>query len=192
MTGVSVTSAASAASSVSVARLLTKEMRKKIEEAATRYPQRRSAIMPALFLAQEEHGYLPDAVLLEVADVLDVPEIWVYEIATFYTMFNTEPVGRFHIKLCTNVSCLLLEAGSLLCHLQGRLGIARGETTGDGLFTLSVVECLGSCGTAPVMQINETYYENLSAGGIDQILDELKTQAEDAARPGPGREGAPA
>jgi len=176
--------------------LMTKELRKKIEEITRRYPKRRSAIMPSLFLAQEEHGYLSDEVLLEVAGVLDVPEIWVYEVATFYTMFNTEPVGRFHIKLCTNVSCLLLEAGSLLSHLEKRLGIARGETTGDGLFTLSIVECLGSCGTAPVMQINEIYYENLSARRINQILDGLKAQADGAAhtvQPGDGsQEGVPA
>lgn len=168
-------------------RFLTKEMRKKIEEITGRYPTRRSAIMPSLFLAQEEYGYLCDEVLLEVAEALGVPEVWVYEIATFYTMFNTTPVGRFHIKLCTNVSCLLLEAGSLLSHLEKRLGIARGETTGDGLFTLSVVECLGSCDTAPVMQINKTYYETLSAEGIDQILEELKARPADG-----GREGAPA
>ncbi len=188
--------AASTAPVASAVRLLTKEMREEIEEITGRYPTRRSAIMPSLFLAQKKHGYLPGEVLLEVAAVLDVPEIWVYEVATFYTMFNTEPVGRFHVMLCTNVSCLLLEAGSLLSHLEKSLGITRGETTGDGPFTLSVVECLGSCGTAPVMQVNETYYENLSAQGIDQILEELKAQAEDAAlaaRSGDdGQEGASA
>ncbi|MDP6485840.1 MAG: NADH-quinone oxidoreductase subunit NuoE [Alphaproteobacteria bacterium] len=185
-----------AASAVSAAGFLTKEMRKQIEEITERYPTRRSAIMPSLFLAQEKYGYLSDEVLLEVAGVLDVPEIWVYEVATFYTMFNTEPVGRFHIKLCTNVSCLLLEAGSLLSHLERQLGVMCGETTEDGFFTLSVVECLGSCDTAPMMQINETYYENLSAEEIDQILEGLKTQADDDARtvePGDGgQEGAPA
>jgi|TARA_B100001971_G_C17895309_1_gene385193 NADH-quinone oxidoreductase subunit E len=181
---------------VSATEFMTEDMRREIKEIIKRYPKRRSAIMPSLFLAQEEHGYLPDEVLLEVAGVLDVPEIWVYEIATFYTMFNTEPVGRFHIKLCTNVSCLLLEAGSLLPHLEKRLGITCGGTTDDGLFTLSIVECLGSCGTAPVMQINKTYYENLSTQRIDQILDELKAQASGAHRTiqsrDDGQEGVPA
>jgi NADH-quinone oxidoreductase subunit E len=115
--------------------------------------------------------------MLEVADVLDVPEIWVYELATFYDMFHTEPVGRFHIQVCTNVSCLLLEAEGIVAHLERRLGIERGETTPDGLFTLSTAECLGSCDTAPVMQVNYTNHENLSARRIDEILENLRGAA---------------
>jgi NADH-quinone oxidoreductase subunit E len=152
-------------------------LREKIEEVTGRYPKRRSAIMPALFFAQQEHGHLSGEVLLEVADILDVPEIWVYELATFYDMYHTEPVGKFHIHLCTNVSCLLLEADNLLAYLESKLGIERGDTTADGLFTLSTAECLGSCDTAPVMQVNDTNHENLSERRIDGILEKLRGAA---------------
>ena len=115
-------------------------LRNSIEEAAKRYPNPRSAIMPALYLAQKEHGYLSGDLLKEVAGILDVPEIWVYEVSTFYGMFHTEPVGEFHIKICTNLSCQLLEAESLPAHLEKRLAIEAGETTPDGMLTLSCVE----------------------------------------------------
>lgn len=133
--------------------------------------------MPALYLAQGRHAELSGEVLLEVAGILDVPEIWVYELATFYDMFHTEPVGRFHLQLCTNVSCLLLGADKLCGHLERRLGVERGGTTPDGLFTLSTVECLGSCDTAPVMQVNRDYHENLSSERIDRILQQLRDEA---------------
>ena len=155
------------------------ELKEKVEVFVGRYPNRRSAIMPALYLAQAEHGHLSGDVLLEVADVLDVPEIWVYELATFYDMFHTEPVGKFHIHVCTNISCLLLEAEGIVAHLENRLGIDRGDTTPDGLFTLATAECLGSCDTAPVLQVNNVFYENLSEKRIDEILDELKGAAGD-------------
>lgn len=154
-------------------------LKEKVEGFVGRYPNRRSAIMPALYLAQAEHGHLSGDVLLEVADVLDVPEIWVYELATFYDMFHTEPVGTFHIHVCTNISCLLLEAEGIVAHLENRLGIERGDTTPDGLFTLATAECLGSCDTAPVLQVNNVFYENLTAKRIDEILDELRGTAGD-------------
>jgi NADH-quinone oxidoreductase subunit E len=148
-------------------------LEEQIEVIATRYPTRRSAIMPSLALALESEGPLRGNILKEVADVLDVPEIWVFEIASFYTMFHTEPVGKFHIKLCTNVSCLLTEAMQLLQHLETRLQISIGDTTPDGLFTLSTVECLGSCDTAPVLMVNRDYHENLNVERIDEILSQL-------------------
>lgn len=149
----------------------------RIEEVAERYPNRRSAIMPALFLAQTDYGHLSSEVFLEVAGILDVPEIWVYEIATFYSMFNTEPVGRFHIQVCDNVSCLLRRANTLVTHLEKRLGISKGETTPDGLFSLCTVECLGSCDTAPVLMVNDTYHEGLDEAKVDEILDGLTAEA---------------
>ncbi len=102
-------------------------MREKIEEAAARYPDQRSAIMPALLIAQKEHGHLPGPVLEEVADILGVERIWVYELATFYTLFHTEPVGMFHLQLCDNVSCMLCGSEDLLKHLETVLGIKKGE-----------------------------------------------------------------
>ncbi len=150
------------------------DLREKIEEAASRFPSRRSAVMSALFLAQEKYGYITSEAMMEVAKILGIPRIWVYEVATFYTMFNTEPVGRFHLKVCTNLSCMLREVKGIVAWLEEKLGIKIGETTADGLFTLSTVECLGSCGTAPVMQVNDTYCEGLTLEGIDEILQQLR------------------
>lgn len=152
------------------------ELKAKIEEIAKRYPDKRSAVMPALYLAQEKYGYLSKEAMEEVAEILALPPVQVYEIATFYTMYNKQPVGRYHIQVCTNVSCMLLGAENLVDYIKKRLGIEVGETTSDGLFTLSTVECLGSCGTAPVMQINDEYYENLTKEKIDDILNTLKSK----------------
>lgn len=149
-------------------------MREKIEEAAARYPDQRSAIMPALLIAQQEHGHLPGPVLEEVADILKVERIWVYELATFYTLFHTEPVGMFHLQLCDNVSCMLCGSEELLDHLETMLGISKGDTTPDGLFTLSTVECLGACEMAPVMQVGDDYHANLDVARINALLDSLR------------------
>jgi NADH-quinone oxidoreductase subunit E len=167
-------------------------MREQIEAAAARYPDRRSAIMPALLIAQKEHGHLPGPVLEEVADILGVERIWVYELATFYTLFHTEPVGRFHLQLCDNLSCMLCGAERLLAHLETALGIKKGETTPDGMFTLSTVECLGACEMAPVMQVGDDYHGNLDVARLDALLDSLRASAPrletvaHAAAPSPG------
>ncbi|MBX5137731.1 NADH-quinone oxidoreductase subunit NuoE [Rhizobium lentis] len=149
-------------------------MREKIEEAAARYPDQRSAIMPALLIAQEEHGHLPGPVLEEVAEILGVERIWVYELATFYTLFHTEPVGMFHLQLCNNVSCMLCGSEDLLDHLETMLGIRKGGTTPDGLFTLSTVECLGACEMAPVMQVGDDYHAHLDVARVNALLDRLR------------------
>jgi NADH-quinone oxidoreductase subunit E len=153
------------------------DIRAEIEAAAARYPDRRSAIMPALLIAQRAHGHLPPDVLEQVADILGVERIWVYELATFYTLFHTEPVGLFHLELCDNVSCLLRGAETLLRHMEERLGIARGGTTADGLFTLTTVECLGACEMAPVMQVGDDYHGNLDVARLDRLLDALRAKA---------------
>ncbi|MDL2410059.1 NADH-quinone oxidoreductase subunit NuoE [Rhizobium calliandrae] len=163
-------------------------MREKIEEAAVRYPDRRSAIMPALLIAQREHGHLPGAVLEEVADILGVERIWVYELATFYTLFHTEAVGMFHLQLCDNVSCMLRRSEDLLRHMEDVLGIKKGGTTPDGLFTLSTVECLGACEMAPVMQVGDDYHGDLDVARIDALLNSLRATAgvDHASIPPPG------
>lgn len=167
-------------------------MREQIETAAARYPDRRSAIMPALLIAQKEHGHLPGPVLEEVADILGVERIWVYELATFYTLFHTEPIGRFHLQLCDNISCMLCGAERLLAHMETVLGIGKGETTPDGLFTLSTVECLGACEMAPVMQVGDDYHGNLDVARLDALLDRLRASVPRvetvarAAAPSPG------
>jgi NADH-quinone oxidoreductase subunit E len=156
-------------------------MREKIEEAAARYPDQRSAIMPALLIAQGEHGHLPGPVLEEVADILGLERIWVYELATFYTLFHTEPVGLFHLQLCDNISCMLCGSEDLLKHLETVLGIKKGDTTPDGLFTLSTVECLGACEMAPVMQVGDDYHGALDVARINTLLDSLRATAERVA-----------
>ena len=149
------------------------ELRDKIEEISKKYPDKRSAVMPALYLVQDKYGYLTKEAMEEVAVALNLPPVQVYEIATFYTMYNKKPVGKYHIQLCTNVSCMLLGSEDILGYLKEKLGVDEGETTEDGLFTLSTVECLGSCGTAPVMQINDTYYEGITKDKVDKILEGL-------------------
>jgi NADH-quinone oxidoreductase subunit E len=158
-------------------------MREKIEVAAARYPNQRSAIMPALLIAQKEHGHLPGPVLEEVADILGVERIWVYELATFYTLFHTEPVGMFHLQLCDNVSCMLRGSEALLKHLEAGLGITKGGTTPEGLFTLSTVECLGACEMAPVMQVGDDYHGDLDIARLDVLLDRLRAVARQATGP---------
>jgi len=142
-----------------------------IREITTHYPKNRSAIMPALYLAQEKYGSVDGYVYQAIAEILDVPEIYVFEVASFYTMYNRKEVGKFHIQLCTNVSCMLLGAYNVLGHLEQRLGIKAGETTSDGLFSLTEVECIGSCDMAPVMMVNDIYYNNLTPERVDEFLD---------------------
>jgi len=138
------------------------------------YPDAKSALLPALYLAQRESGgWLSDEALESVADAMGLPVGFVAATASFYTMFRRQPVGQHLIQVCTNISCSLLGADHLLTHVGRKLGIEPGETTADGAFTLLEVECLGSCGTAPMMQVNDRYYENLTEERVDQILSEL-------------------
>ncbi|MGA6994575.1 MAG: NADH-quinone oxidoreductase subunit NuoE [Candidatus Deferrimicrobiaceae bacterium] len=152
----------------------SEETRAKHERLLTRYPNRQAAILPTLYLAQREFGYLSDEAILYVADLLGFTPARIYGVATFYTMYNKKPVGKYHLQICRNLSCSLMGAEHLIGHVAKRLGVKPGETTADGRFTLSTVECLGSCGTAPVMQVNDDYYENLTEESIDAILDGLR------------------
>jgi NADH-quinone oxidoreductase E subunit len=150
-----------------------KEIAAKIEQ----LPDRRSALIPALYIAQREFGYVSPEVMEYLAVELRLPVSEVRGVASFYTMFNKEPVGKYHIQVCQNLTCSLLGAESLISHLERKLGIACGQTTPDGKFSISRVECLGSCGTAPVMQINGDYYENLTAEKVEEILAGLDREA---------------
>ena len=130
--------------------------------------------MPALFVVQREYGYVTEEGMREVANILGLMPVQVFEVATFYTMYNKKPVGKYHIQVCTNISCSLLGADHIVDFLSMRLGVKVKETTPDKMFTLSAVECLGSCGTAPMMQINDRYYEDLTKEKIEEILKGLK------------------
>lgn len=154
--------------------LLSDNVIAEIDKWLTRYPaeQRRSAVIPALHLVQRDNGgWLTTELMDAVADYLGMPRIAVYEVGTFYSMFVHEPTGRHKINVCTNVSCMLCGSDEVVAHLQKRLGIKFGETTPDNKFTLREVECLAACGGAPMMQVDRTYYENLTPEKIDQILD---------------------
>jgi NADH-quinone oxidoreductase subunit E len=153
--------------------MLSDVTRGKIEALMQRYPEARSALIPSLHLAQREAGYLSHDVMRELAGIFKLSPNEVYEVASFYTMLYKKPVGKYVIQVCTNISCLLCNCESIMAHLQQRLGIKPGETTPDGRFTLLEVECLASCGTAPVVQINEDYHEDLTVGKLDRILDSL-------------------
>ena len=139
----------------------------------TRYPDKGAVILPALYLAQREFGHVSDEAIVYVAGLLGVSPAQIEGVATFYTMYNRKPVGKYHVQICRNISCSLLGAEHLIEHVAGKLGVKPGGTTPDGKFTLSLAECLGSCGTAPVMQVNDDYYENLTEASIDAILDKL-------------------
>jgi NADH-quinone oxidoreductase subunit E len=150
---------------------------KKFAEVLTHYPNKRAALLPTFWLAQQEFGYLSREAMVYISRLLDLSPAYVAAVASFYTMFNKEPVGSFHIQVCTNLSCTLLGAEHIVECVEKKLGIGLGETTADRKFTLSEVECLGSCGTAPVAQINDDYYENLTPEGVVRLLDELDKQA---------------
>jgi NADH-quinone oxidoreductase E subunit len=145
----------------------------KFDEIVTRYPVRRAAIMPVLWLAQEEFSWLSTEVLEYVAGLLGLSPAFTASVASFYTMYHKRPVGKHHVQVCTNLSCALLGADRILDCLRRRLGIEVGGTTADDKFSLGVVECLASCGTAPVMQINDDYWEGLTPERTLEIIDRL-------------------
>lgn len=157
-------------------KLISDQSRADIDRWINKYPveQKRSAVMAALRIVQDQNnGYLTNDLMDAVAEYLEMPSIAVYEVATFYSMFELEPVGRHKICLCTNISCMLCGSDNIVEHLTQRLGIAMGQTTPDGRFTLKEVECLGACVEAPMFQIGDTYYGNLTAEKIDKILEGL-------------------
>ncbi len=156
--------------------ILTEESTKQMREKVSLYPQRKSAILPALTIAYRQVGHLNADVYREISRAIGVPYVEIAEAATFYTLFPKQPVGRYLIQVCHNISCALLGADSLVAYLEQKLKIKKGETTTDRLFTLVTVECLGSCSTAPMMQINQDYYENLTREKVDGILEELKAK----------------
>ncbi len=148
----------------------------RINELITYYPEKRPAVMGVLYIAQEQNGWISYEVMKEVAEILDMLEEEVLGITTFYTMYHNKPVGKFHIQVCTNVSCMLKGGYKIYDHVKEKLGIENGGLTNDNMFSLEEVECMGSCGTAPMIAVNEDYFENLDLNQIDQILESLKNK----------------
>ncbi len=148
----------------------------KLAALKARYPDAEACVIPALHLGQQQNGWVSPEVMDAVAAELGVARTHVLSTATFYTMFQKKPVGRFHLQVCTNVSCALKGGYRLVDALRERLGVEVGETTPDGRFTLSEVECLAACGTAPVLQVNDTYHEQLDPAKLSALLDELEAK----------------
>ena len=154
--------------------MLSQSVCQQIQALMGKYPRKRSALIPALQLAQQEAGYLTTEIVCKIADMFSLTPNEVNEVASFYTMLYKKPVGKYVVQVCTNISCLLCDAEGIMGHLTRRLGINPGETSPDKKYTLLEVECLGSCGTSPVVQINEDYYEELTPEKLDRILDSLE------------------
>lgn len=153
--------------------MFTDAQLQRIEEFKKRYQHPQSVVLEALWMWQDANGWISEEGMKAVAGVVGMPIHDVYGVVTFYTMFNRAPLGRHKIEVCTNISCMLRGSDRILEHLTGRLGIPVGGTTADRKFTLVEAECLGSCGTAPMMQIGDDYYENLDGAKVDKILEGL-------------------
>ena len=148
--------------------------REDIEESLKKYPNKKSAVMDLLRIAQKERGHITKQDMAEISEILEINPIVVNSAATFYTMYEVDrQIGKHHIWVCRNISCSLLGADNIMAYLEKKLGVKMGETTSDGNITLDVAECLGSCGTAPMMQIDDDYHENLTEDKIDRILEGL-------------------
>jgi NADH-quinone oxidoreductase subunit E len=132
-----------------------------------------SLVLPCLRRIQEDRGYIADSDVDGLVAYLGVPRIQIEEVLSFYTQYRTKPIGRWHLQVCRNVSCSMRSSERLLAHLEQKLGVKPGGTTGDGRFTLSTVECLGSCGTAPVVMVNDAYHESMSLAKVDELLEKL-------------------
>ncbi|KAK6505095.1 NADH:ubiquinone oxidoreductase 24 [Arthrobotrys musiformis] len=159
------------------------ENEKLIAEILKRYPPqyKKAAVMPVLDLGQRQHGFSSLSVMNEVARILEMPPMRVYEVASFYTMYNRNPVGKFHLQVCTTTPCQLCNSDSIMKAIQDHLNLKPGHTTADGIFTFSEVECLGACVNAPMVQINDDFYEDLTPESTVQLLDALKSYAQSTA-----------
>ncbi|UCF66340.1 MAG: NAD(P)H-dependent oxidoreductase subunit E [Acidobacteriota bacterium] len=162
------------------------DFERKVNEIVASYPQPRGAVMPILHLVQEKADFVPLEAEVWVADRLGLTPSFVHGIVTFYTMYRTSRCGDYLLQLCTTVSCMLRGCDSVLDHIKNKLQIEVGETTADGKFTLVTVECLGSCGTAPVLQVNDDYYEDMDIERTDKLLDALGRGQRPEFGPGPG------
>ena len=165
--------------------MLNETHKAEIDDILSRYPVKRSALLPLLYLAQREQGYITEAAMQEIAGMLKLTPPQVYETATFYTMLNLKPVGKFHLQVCKSLMCALVGSDTVIGWISAKLGIKPGETTPDKLFTLSIVECLAACGTGPMMQVNDDYYERLTEEKLDRILADLRQTGTCSLKTGP-------
>ena len=158
--------------------MLLEKAKDELDSILAKYPNKRSALLPTLYVAQREYGHLTDEAIQEVADILDMTPTQVRTVVGFYTLFYTDPLGKHVIQICDDLPCALRGSGDLVEHACQRLGIRPGETTEDGLFTLETVVCIAACDRAPVMQVDVEYFENLTPERFDEIVDKLRSESE--------------
>jgi NADH-quinone oxidoreductase E subunit len=158
---------------------VTAEAQKRAEDIIKQYPQKRSAVMPLLYIAQEHTKYITQSAVEWVAAQLDMPPVQVWEVATFYTMYYKKPVGQYHVQVCRTLPCALRGARKVSEYFHKKFGVKPGEVTKDGMWSFEEVECLGSCGTAPMCQINDVFFENLSDERLDQIVARIEKEKPD-------------
>lgn len=165
--------------------MLLDRYQNEVNEILSRYPVKRSALLPLLNLVQREEGFVSEPAMREIAKILDLTPPQVFDTVTFYTMFHLKPIGKFHLQVCKSLMCALVGSDDVVGWIQKILGILPGQTTPDHLYTLSVVECLGSCGTGPMMQVNDDYYEQLSEEKVERILKDLQRDGTCPLKSGP-------
>jgi NADH-quinone oxidoreductase subunit E len=155
----------------------SEEFETRFTEMLTHYPTKRSALVPTLLYAQDEVGFLSDEVIREIAGRMDLTELEVRNVISYYSMLTTKPRGKFNVQVCTNISCLVRGGEEILDHCAKKLGVGHKGTTADGLFTLEEVECIGACSWAPAAQVNYDFHENLTAEKMDRVLEEYRKRA---------------
>jgi NADH-quinone oxidoreductase subunit E len=151
--------------------MFSEQLSKKFDKMVTNYPTKRSALVPMLLFAQDEVGYLSDEVISDLAKRVDLTELEVKNVISYYSMLHTKPMGKYHVQVCTNISCMLRGGEELLDHCKSKLGIGHKQTQPDGLFSLEEVECIGACSWAPAVQVNYDFHENLTPEKMDKVLD---------------------
>jgi NADH-quinone oxidoreductase subunit E len=157
--------------------IFSPELAARFDHLVTLYPMRRSALIPMLLYAQDEIGYLSDEAIAEIAQRLDLTELEVRNVLSYYSMLRTDPIGKYNIQVCTNICCMLRGSKEVFEHCQKRLGIGNHETTSDGVFTLEEVECIGACSWAPAIQVNYDFHDSMTPESMDELLDGLSKKA---------------
>jgi NADH-quinone oxidoreductase subunit E len=156
--------------------IFSPDLAARFDRMVTLYPMRRSALIPMLLYAQDEVGYISDDVIREVAVRIGITELDVRNVISYYSLMHTKPHGKYHVQVCTNISCMLRGGNELLSHCKKRLGIENKETTPDKLFSLEEVECIGACSWAPAVQVNYDFHENLTAEAMDKVLEDYRAK----------------
>ncbi len=157
--------------------IFSPELAARFDKLVTLYPRRRSALIPMLLYAQDEIGYLSDAAIAEIGQRLGITVLDVRNVLTYYSMLRTQPIGRYNVQVCTNISCMLRGGKELFHHCEKKLGIGHKQTTPDGMFSLEEVECIGACSWAPAIQVNYDFHDELTPESLDAVLDQYRSKA---------------